>query len=255
MSDRTYWPPYHLLIPRETSPKPAGTGGAAQHPRPPRLRERGYPDPTRTGRRESSDMRLRWAASTAEQRPTPQTALQYKPRREPSRFRPGWYQTSPCLLIGRDCPIFGRLLGAELRTPQPRHLRVRPRRLRSRHVYMAAQQPPSWSDSDDDESLERRDANHTAVHGLHSPGDPRNDDRLRTDTPSGGERESPDLIDFSDVPLAVEGRTDRGGHFATAQLEDDAHKHAWGHVQVHEGVSRDSFLRRALTAPERFIRR
>ncbi|CAL8387459.1 unnamed protein product [Boreogadus saida] len=64
---------------RNCSPKPAGTGGAAQHPRPPRLRERGYPDPTRTGRRESSDMRLRWAASTAEQRPTPQTALQYKP--------------------------------------------------------------------------------------------------------------------------------------------------------------------------------
>ena len=59
-------------------------------------------------------------------------------------------------------------------------------------------------------------------------------------TPPPEERERPDLIDFSNVPLAIEGRTDRGGQFATPQLEDHALKHAWGHVQVHEGVSRDS---------------
>ena len=53
------------------------------------------------------------------------------------------------------------------------------------------------------------------------------------------ERESPPLIEFSDFPLAAEGRTDRGGQFASAQLEDDALKNASGHVQVHEGLSRD----------------
>ncbi|CAL8267279.1 unnamed protein product [Boreogadus saida] len=33
---------------------------------------------------------------------------------------------------------------------------------------------------------------------------------------------------------------DGGGQFATAQLEDDALRNAWGHEQVHEGLSRDS---------------
>ena len=61
------------------------------------------------------------------------------------------------LLIGRDRPIFGRLLKAELRTPQPRRLRIGPRRLRSRPVYMAAQ-PRRRVPSED--LQEGRDTNH-----------------------------------------------------------------------------------------------
>ena len=54
-------------------------------------------------------------------------------------------------------------------------------------------------------------------------------------TPPPDERESPPLTEFSDFPLAVVGGVDRSGQFATAQLEDDSLRNAWGHVQVHEG--------------------
>ncbi|CAL8324601.1 unnamed protein product [Boreogadus saida] len=54
--------------------------------------------------------------------------------------------------------------------------------------------PSTWQPNHDDESprkIYKRDGTATTclVHGLHSPGDPRHDDRLRTDTPTGGERE------------------------------------------------------------------
>ena len=57
--------------------------------------------------------------------------------------------------------------------------------------------------------------------------------------PPDGE-ETPPLIDFSDYPLADGRGPNKGGQFATAQLEDDALRHACGHVQVHEGLLRDS---------------
>ena len=58
--------------------------------------------------------------------------------------------------------------------------------------------------------------------------------------PSPDESESPSLNEFSDFPLAVEGGADRGGQFATAQLEDDALRNACRHVRVHEDISQDS---------------
>ena len=45
-------------------------------------------------------------------------------------------------------------------------------------------------------------------------------------TPPPVERESPPLNEFSNFSLAVEGGADRGGQFATAQLEDDALRNA-----------------------------
>ena len=77
------------------------------------------------------------------------------------------------------------------------------------------------------------------VHGLPSPGDTGHDDRLRADTSARREGDST-LINFSDLPLADGGGSDKGGQFAAAQLEEDALRNAWGHVQVHEGLSRDS---------------
>ena len=38
----------------------------------------------------------RWVASTAKLRPTPRAVSPYKPRRGPSRSRPGWCLTCPC---------------------------------------------------------------------------------------------------------------------------------------------------------------
>ena len=147
------------------------------------------------------------------------------------------------LLIGQDCPMFKRLLGAELRPPPPRHPRARRRRLRSRSAYMAGRAPPSRTDSDE-EDTDRPPSE--AVHQPHAsstdslpPGTP--DTMTASEqTPPPDERESPPLTEFSDFPLAVEGGEDRGGQFATAQLEDDTLKHAWGQVQVHEGGTRDS---------------
>ncbi|KAK0143307.1 hypothetical protein N1851_018559 [Merluccius polli] len=155
------------------------------------------------------------------------------------------------LLIGRDCPIFKRLLGAELRPPRPRHPRTRLRRLHSRPTYMAAQPPPSWSDSDDDKSPDRptregvRQPHASSTDSL-PPGTP---DMMTASeqTPLPDERESPPLTEFSDFPLAVVGGADRSGQFATAQLEDDSLRNAWGHVQVHEGLSQDSVSRRQYT--------
>uniref|UniRef100_A0A8C5CA19 Gypsy retrotransposon integrase-like protein 1 n=1 Tax=Gadus morhua TaxID=8049 RepID=A0A8C5CA19_GADMO len=146
------------------------------------------------------------------------------------------------LLIGRDCPIFERLFGAELRPPRPRHPRTRPRQLRSRPVYMAGRPPPSPTDSDEPPQRPAREVGrrpHASSTESLPPGTP-GTMTASEPIPPPEESESPPLIDFSDLPLAVEGRADRGGRFATAQLEDDSLRHAWGHVQTHEGLSRDS---------------
>ena len=36
------------------------------------------------------------------------------------------------------------------------------------------------------------------------------------------------------------GEGDRPGQFASAQLQDEALKHAWSHVLAHDGQTRDS---------------
>ena len=146
------------------------------------------------------------------------------------------------LLIGRDCPIFAQLLGAELQAPRRRPPRTRPRRLRSRPAYMASHPTPSRSDSNESpDRAPREAARHAPASSTVSlpPGTP---DTLTgsEQAPPPDEEESPPLIDFTDYPLADGGGPGKGGQFATAQLEDDALRHAWGHVQVHEGLSRDS---------------
>ena len=55
-----------------------------------------------------------------------------------------------------------------------------------------------------------------------------------------GESESSPLTEFSDFfPTGGKG-TDRPGQFASAQLQDDVLKHAWGHVLAHDGRARES---------------
>ncbi|CAL8402847.1 unnamed protein product, partial [Arctogadus glacialis] len=103
---------------------------------------------------------------------------------------------------------------------------------------------PAASRSDSDESPDR--APREAARHAHAsstvslpPGTP--DTMTASEqAPPPDEEESPPLIDFTDYPLADGGGPDKGGQFATAQLEDAALRHAWGHVQVHEGLSRDS---------------
>ena len=93
---------------------------------------------THTLWRRGDALRCIWA----KRRHTPRTASPYKPRRGPSRSRPGWCLTFPChVLIGRDCPIFERLLrGRALATPTPD---VPGRDHIADPVYTAARLPPS----------------------------------------------------------------------------------------------------------------
>ena len=64
-----------------------------------------------------------------------------------------------------------------------------------------------------------------------------------TDTVTASERNDPPdsspLTEFSDFFPAGGGGT-RPGQFASAQLQDDALKHAWSHVLAHDGQTRDS---------------
>ena len=54
------------------------------------------------------------------------------------------------------------------------------------------------------------------------------------------EPESSPLTEFSDfLPGRAEGSA-RPGQFASAQLQDEALKHAWSHVVSHDGQPRDS---------------
>ncbi|KAK0146225.1 hypothetical protein N1851_014473 [Merluccius polli] len=62
----------------------------------------------------------------------------------------------------------------------------------------------------------------------------------RNDPPEGPE--SSPLTEFSDfLPAGGEG-TAWAGQFASAQLQDDALKHAWSHVLAHDGQTRESDL-------------
>ena len=54
------------------------------------------------------------------------------------------------------------------------------------------------------------------------------------------EPESSPLTEFSDFPPEREEGSARPGQFASAQLQDEALKHAWSHVVAHDGQTRDS---------------
>ncbi|XP_059923375.1 uncharacterized protein LOC132469424 [Gadus macrocephalus] len=133
------------------------------------------------------------------------------------------------LLIERDCQ------GPSFRHPGADHLGGPP-------IWPPTRRPPGPTrTSPPTGPRERRHAHPRLVHGVPSPGDSGHDDCLRAgpSTRRGGDSKL-QPIDFSDYPLADGGGPDEGGQFATAQLEDDALRHAWGHVQFHEGLSRDS---------------
>ena len=55
-----------------------------------------------------------------------------------------------------------------------------------------------------------------------------------------GEAESSPLTEFYDFLPTGGGGTTRPGQFASAQLQDEALKHAWSHVLAHDGQARES---------------
>ena len=54
------------------------------------------------------------------------------------------------------------------------------------------------------------------------------------------EPESSPLTEFSDFLPGGGGGSARPGQFASAQLQDEALKHAWSHVLAHDGQTRNS---------------
>ena len=155
------------------------------------------------------------------------------------------------VLIGRDCPIFHRLWDP---TRELRSWRGPPRRGARgvRQAYGATRRPSSPGElTAEDEGSEG--------NGPSPPGTPARTARgpVRSETPeptpdtpetlTASEQpdppedpESSPLTEFSDfLPEGGEGSS-RPGQFATAQLQDEALKHAWSHVLVHDGQARDS---------------
>jgi hypothetical protein len=153
------------------------------------------------------------------------------------------------LLIGRDCPIFHRLWDPE----RENRVRREPARRAGRKVrpaYGAIRIPATQGEASAEDTGPEGD-------GPSPPGSP---------TPSGGrasgpQRPGPDTSDtlttpdLNDPPEDAESSpltelsdflpeggvgTTRPGQFASAQLQDDALKHAWSHVLAHDGQTRDS---------------
>ncbi|CAL8279863.1 unnamed protein product [Boreogadus saida] len=140
------------------------------------------------------------------------------------------------LLIGRDCPIFTRLLNP---VPGPRPLRDPPRRpgRAVRPAYgarLASATPAETSEEDSGTEGDRPTPPGTPAHstgGSHraeSVGPPLDTPDTLTATEQTGPpegSESSHLNKFSDFfPTRSGGRTDRPGQFASAQLQDDALK-------------------------------
>ncbi|CAL8374564.1 unnamed protein product [Boreogadus saida] len=122
------------------------------------------------------------------------------------------------LLIGRDCPIFAQLLGAELQgTPDPIPSDPTP--------AGCIAGPPIWPPTRRTSRVRlgrvpRQDPERGGttcprlVHGVPPPGTP--DTMTASEqAPPPDEEESPPLIDFTDYPLADRGGPDKGGQFAT----------------------------------------
>ncbi|KAK0131574.1 hypothetical protein N1851_033750 [Merluccius polli] len=185
------------------------------------------------------------------------------------------------LLIGRDCPIFHQLWNPER---GPRARREPPRRggRRVRPAYGATRVPatPGESTAEDQKSEGNgpsppgspiptagggdRIWAHWSSGQLSPLGGPLKYLQVclhvviwaelgTTDTLTASERndppegsESSPLTEFSDfLPAGGEG-TARAGQFASAQLQDDALKHAWSHVLAHDGQTRESRFHQAV---------
>ena len=162
------------------------------------------------------------------------------------------------LLIGRDCPIFYRLWDP---AQESRGRREPPRRgaKGAQRAYGATWIPTSPGESmAEDQGSEGNGPSplgspiYTGRGGSarsRSPGPhPNTPDTItaseQPDPPE--EPESSPLTEFSDfVPGREEGSA-RPGQFASAQLQDEALKHAWSHVVAHNGQTRDSELLRLL---------
>ena len=155
------------------------------------------------------------------------------------------------LLIGRDCPIFHRLWNPE-RDTRPR--REPPRRAgrMARPAYGATRRPATPGESTaEDQGTEGNGPSppgspiHTAGRTAHSgsQGSPPGTPDTLTASEQGVPPEEPEsspLTEFSDfLPVGGEGTT-RPGQFHSAQLQDDALKHAWSQVLAHDGQVRDS---------------
>ena len=151
------------------------------------------------------------------------------------------------LLIGRDCPIFHRLWNPESgprprRTPPRRYIRP------GRPAYGARVAHSSAAESSEEGDETRGGGGRTPGHSTGGPH--REDSTPALDTPdtvtatepNGPPRgsESSPLTEFSDFSPTRGGATDRPGQFASAQLQDDALKHAWSHVLAHDGQARES---------------
>ena len=153
------------------------------------------------------------------------------------------------LLIGRDCPIFRRLWDPERenrvrRGPPPRAGR------KTRPSYGATRIPATQEEASAEDTGPEGD-------GPSPPGTPTSSRGCAAGRPRSGpdtsdtltapdlndppeDAESSPLTEFSDfLPEGGVG-TSRPGQFASAQLRDDALKHAWSHVLAHDGQTRDS---------------
>ena len=155
------------------------------------------------------------------------------------------------LLIGRDCPIFNRLWNPE-RGSRPRREPSRRTGGGARPAFGATQRPATPVETSAEDQLS--DGN-----GPSPPGSPVRATRSSvqrgtqgtppdaSDTLTASEQDAPPesspLTEFSDFrPAGGEGTT-QPGQFATAQLRDEALKHAWSHVLAHDGQNRDSLSR------------
>ena len=152
------------------------------------------------------------------------------------------------LLIGRDCPIFHRLWDP---TREIRSRRGPPRR-GAREVwpaYGATRLPSSPGElTAEDEEAEGKGPSPpgSPVHTRRGPArselpEPTPDTLTASEQPDPPEEpESSPLTELSDfLPGGGEGLS-RPGQFATTQLQDEALKHAWSHVLVHDGQAQDS---------------
>ena len=155
------------------------------------------------------------------------------------------------VLIGWDCPIFLRLWDPEREDRARGELPQRTGR-GGRPAFGATRRSPSGGTTtaeDPDPGEEGPSTPGSPVQSTRDPDrtDPGNGAPTVSSTATAseqgdapGESESSPLTELSDFARARGEDSARPGQFATAQLQDDTLRHAWGHVVSHDGQVRDS---------------